>query len=159
MKLIVTKEMNTAVTHRIRITRCTLENSIYGLIAHSSMMLKQLVDNGNSSEEVLEKMHVGWVAYVQAFQEYQQECNPPPPLPPPRQPTQGPALAHVSDSPNTTATETIKCDICYDQLHNQATAVLNPCGHMFHNLCVEQWLQRRQICPYCRQGVDSIDHN
>ena len=27
------------------------------------------------------------------------------------------------------------------------------CGHQFHTTCINEWLQQRDNCPLCRQGV------
>jgi len=41
------------------------------------------------------------------------------------------------------------CPICLDSLSVNDTKRL-PCNHKFHALCVDTWLQRKNICPLCR---------
>ena len=85
--------MNT-VTDRIRLQKCTMENTLYGLVAHTTMMIQQLMGDGNISDDVLDRMNIGWEVYVQAYHEYSRERNPPPPpLPPPRRRPREPAGA------------------------------------------------------------------
>lgn len=43
---------------------------------------------------------------------------------------------------------TISCPICAEDL--QEDIVTTKCGHIFHDLCVSQWLQSNRICPTCR---------
>jgi hypothetical protein len=42
-----------------------------------------------------------------------------------------------------------ECPICLDNLNINETKIL-PCKHKFHKLCVNTWLQRKNICPLCR---------
>jgi hypothetical protein len=43
------------------------------------------------------------------------------------------------------------CIICQERFCQQTTVVRIPaCGHVFHEPCALQWLQRHSTCPYCR---------
>ena len=151
------------MTDHIRTRRCALENSLYGLIAHASIMLKQLLDTDTSGEDVSDRMNVGWSAFKQAVRDYHQVLHVPPAPPPlpPRRPTQEAAVApdtlQVYRAGSPVASE--RCEVCFAQLNSQATAGLNPCGHTFHTTCIELWMQRQENCPYCRQAVRSITYN
>uniref|UniRef100_A0A182R959 RING-type domain-containing protein n=1 Tax=Anopheles funestus TaxID=62324 RepID=A0A182R959_ANOFN len=43
------------------------------------------------------------------------------------------------------------CPICSDLFVPCADVKITPCGHMFHNLCLSQWLERSETCPQCRE--------
>jgi len=42
-----------------------------------------------------------------------------------------------------------ECPICLDSLSVNNIKIL-PCNHKFHTLCVNTWLQKKNICPLCR---------
>ncbi|XP_049290416.1 E3 ubiquitin-protein ligase TRAIP [Anopheles funestus] len=42
------------------------------------------------------------------------------------------------------------CPICSDLFVPSAEVNITPCGHMFHNPCLLQWLERSKTCPQCR---------
>uniref|UniRef100_A0A182ST30 RING-type domain-containing protein n=1 Tax=Anopheles maculatus TaxID=74869 RepID=A0A182ST30_9DIPT len=42
------------------------------------------------------------------------------------------------------------CPICSDIFVPSAEVNITPCGHMFHHLCLLQWLERSKTCPQCR---------
>ena len=44
------------------------------------------------------------------------------------------------------------CCICLDDdLENTKTLL---CGHMFHQKCIEEWLQKEESCPLCREEFE-----
>ena len=46
-----------------------------------------------------------------------------------------------------------KCVICqYDFCEGELVCTL-PCKHKFHTQCVEQWLQVRNECPFCKHEI------
>ncbi|XP_017877816.1 E3 ubiquitin-protein ligase AMFR-like [Ceratina calcarata] len=46
----------------------------------------------------------------------------------------------LSENPNT-------CAICWEKME---TARKLPCGHLFHNSCLQSWLEQDTSCPTCR---------
>ena len=48
----------------------------------------------------------------------------------------------------------IYCSICHEQINfcDEEISVLN-CGHLFHQSCLQQWLDIRLTCPKCRTQV------
>lgn len=43
------------------------------------------------------------------------------------------------------------CAICLDAWANgQEVSEFQPCGHMFHQLCITRWMEHRDTCPVCR---------
>ena len=42
-----------------------------------------------------------------------------------------------------------ECPICLDNLDINETKIL-PCNHIFHTLCIDTWLKRKNMCPLCR---------
>lgn len=48
------------------------------------------------------------------------------------------------------------CSICGDIFTGTDAEVLHstPCGHIFHYLCLVEWLERSKTCPHCRAKVD-----
>jgi hypothetical protein len=46
-----------------------------------------------------------------------------------------------------------KCLICQCEYEEGETLRCLPCGHCFHLECVDQWLQDKDCCAYCRQPI------
>ena len=46
------------------------------------------------------------------------------------------------------------CYICQESLNlcDEETSVLN-CGHLFHKICLQQWLTTNSTCPDCKSVV------
>merc|ERR1712087_355042 len=53
-----------------------------------------------------------------------------------------------------------KCSICCTKfkLHGDAT-MLAPCKHIFHDLCILQWLKQNNTCPLCRKELMTVDYD
>ncbi|XP_052862115.1 E3 ubiquitin-protein ligase AMFR-like [Anopheles cruzii] len=47
------------------------------------------------------------------------------------------------------------CAICWEKME---TARKLPCGHLFHNSCLQSWLEQDTSCPTCRLGL-SVHQN
>lgn len=47
----------------------------------------------------------------------------------------------------------VKCLVCQFAYEQEETLKRLPCGHVFHSVCVAQWLKDNDICPYCRQTI------
>ncbi|KAF7043845.1 hypothetical protein CFC21_053155 [Triticum aestivum] len=48
----------------------------------------------------------------------------------------------------------VDCSICLEGCHGASGGLIQlRCKHIFHSACLEQWLQSRADCPYCRAGV------
>ncbi|CAD8076082.1 unnamed protein product [Paramecium sonneborni] len=48
-----------------------------------------------------------------------------------------------------------ECVVCLEQMKKPSTKQLkicsvSPCFHIFHTLCLEEWLLRQKNCPFCR---------
>ena len=48
------------------------------------------------------------------------------------------------------AVQSIECSICFEPLFSLPT-VSTQCGHMFHDTCIREWLQKNTLCPRCRR--------
>ncbi|KAI0208487.1 hypothetical protein LSAT2_006833 [Lamellibrachia satsuma] len=44
------------------------------------------------------------------------------------------------------------CIICHDELETGPVFKLG-CSHRFHKKCIDQWLQRHNTCPTCRELI------
>ncbi|CAM0911437.1 unnamed protein product [Alopecurus aequalis] len=49
------------------------------------------------------------------------------------------------------------CAICKDDLPLAAAARRLPCGHLYHSVCIVQWLEMHNSCPVCRSCLPSTD--
>lgn len=47
-----------------------------------------------------------------------------------------------------------ECPICLEELNSNNSKVL-VCKHSFHKLCIDTWLERKNICPLCRFPLDT----
>ena len=59
--------------------------------------------------------------------------------------------------------ETEKCSICLENVgfrENEENVKLSslPCEHVFHHLCIVNWLQTSHTCPLCRYPM-LVSHN
>ena len=45
------------------------------------------------------------------------------------------------------------CIICFDDYSNGEEIKLLPCGHFYHNKCINSWLKISQTCPLCRRNI------
>jgi len=34
--------------------------------------------------------------------------------------------------------------------------IKTPCGHIFHEKCLDKWLKTKTQCPYCRESVKEM---
>jgi len=48
------------------------------------------------------------------------------------------------------ANESNECSICIDELEVGQEAMRIPCGHLYHEECVKDWLKKSNECPVCR---------
>lgn len=48
------------------------------------------------------------------------------------------------------ANESNECSICLDELVIGQPALRIPCGHLYHEDCVKDWLRKSNECPVCR---------
>jgi Ring finger domain len=44
------------------------------------------------------------------------------------------------------------CPICLEKLFEEKEMMVKemPCGHKYHAICLEKWLQMNSTCPFCR---------
>jgi len=45
-----------------------------------------------------------------------------------------------------------ECSICCDKLYTEKTKKLE-CKHIFHKKCLDEWLERDNRCPLCRNDI------
>ena len=46
-----------------------------------------------------------------------------------------------------------ECPICLDTMNNIQNITTLKCNHIYHTICLNLWLDRKQICPLCRKNV------
>lgn len=44
-----------------------------------------------------------------------------------------------------------QCSICLASVQLHEVLRLLTCGHYFHKLCIDQWLEKHNNCPQCRR--------
>ncbi|XP_057334372.1 myb-like protein I [Microplitis mediator] len=47
------------------------------------------------------------------------------------------------------------CVICWVRLQSNHNIIATDCGHIFHNKCLNDWIERSQTCPECRKDINS----
>ncbi|XP_075747877.1 E3 ubiquitin-protein ligase ARK2C-like [Rhipicephalus microplus] len=47
-----------------------------------------------------------------------------------------------------------KCTICLSELEDNEEVRRLPCMHLFHIVCVDQWLTTNKRCPICRVDIE-----
>lgn len=53
--------------------------------------------------------------------------------------------------------ESHECSICLDSLVLGEQAIRIPCGHLYHEDCVYDWLKKSNECPVCRYELPTDD--
>lgn len=46
-----------------------------------------------------------------------------------------------------------KCPICLENFKLEEKAVLLPCNHSYHEICLRSWFKQQNHCPFCRQEI------
>jgi len=41
--------------------------------------------------------------------------------------------------------------------YDRKSIMRTPCNHLFHNRCLEKWLEVKNECPYCRREIPIIE--
>lgn len=51
-----------------------------------------------------------------------------------------------------------ECAICLTELEkgDKCRILPEPCGHLFHLACIDQWFQQSQSCPLCKRSIRNI---
>lgn len=58
----------------------------------------------------------------------------------------------IRDLP-TAVVKSLTCTVCLET-DSDVEAVRLPCGHDFHQECIEPWLLTNKVCPMCRHPVE-----
>ncbi|XP_061170649.1 RING finger protein 145-like [Saccostrea echinata] len=45
------------------------------------------------------------------------------------------------------------CPICYQSM---SSAMVTPCGHFYHNMCLKKWLYIKNTCPLCNRTLIAL---
>lgn len=53
--------------------------------------------------------------------------------------------------------ENKECTICLEDLEEGQPAVRIPCGHLYHEHCIKDWLRTSNECPACRYELHTDD--
>jgi len=68
--------------------------------------------------------------------------------------------AAAAFSEETDSSTRAECPICFDTIEPGDVVSWSPqpdCGHVFHHMCLKEWLVRNENCPFCRQTCLPID--
>lgn len=49
---------------------------------------------------------------------------------------------------------TEQCVICLENMNNNTTLLTLECSHIYHKECIDDWLNKSQTCPMCREKVE-----
>lgn len=52
----------------------------------------------------------------------------------------------------------VKCLVCQFEYQEKESVRILPCGHYFHQECIDQWLLAKDFCPYCRQSITNNEN-
>ena len=51
---------------------------------------------------------------------------------------------------------TRECSVCLSQYNKNDLILILPCQHIYHKVCVIEWLKRNSTCPLCKQFVAPV---
>ncbi|GMH71584.1 hypothetical protein TL16_g05694 [Triparma laevis f. inornata] len=71
---------------------------------------------------------------------------------PPRPPPLPPSRAHHTQA-QANLDEQNTCSICICEYEPSDTCVQLPCGHIYHDECLEQWIENHHKCPLCNMDL------
>ena len=57
------------------------------------------------------------------------------------------------------ALEYPSCSVCLTEIAKNEPTLLIPCGHMFHDGCINKWLEMHNTCPVCRYELPTDDQD
>lgn len=63
------------------------------------------------------------------------------------------ATANYGSDPERRVVVNDSCAICLDDFTNVDRLKVLPCRHGFHTPCIDQWLERSDLCPICKHSV------
>ncbi len=46
-----------------------------------------------------------------------------------------------------------ECSICFESIENNSEIKTLPCAHIYHDYCINKWLEQKSNCPICRTNV------
>jgi len=53
--------------------------------------------------------------------------------------------------------DSFECPICYAEVETSVARssghMITPCDHVFHETCLERWMEQKLECPVCRNGL------
>jgi hypothetical protein len=49
--------------------------------------------------------------------------------------------------------ENYQCIICMEEYEKNENVKLLPCGHIFHDNCIKEWLMKQKSCPFCKSEI------
>lgn len=71
------------------------------------------------------------------------------------------SISHLLDrSSGEDGTPEIECVICYNPIEDPAHSgnyMVTPCDHVFHEGCLQQWLEVKLECPVCRTALPIVE--
>ncbi|KAL5280234.1 hypothetical protein ACFFRR_004291 [Megaselia abdita] len=47
----------------------------------------------------------------------------------------------------------MECSLCHDDIIRTGYAVAIPCGHVFHGICINKWMETNSVCSVCGIGI------
>eukprot|EP00762_Andalucia_godoyi_P003399 ANDGO_06621.mRNA.1 E3 ubiquitin-protein ligase RING1 len=50
-----------------------------------------------------------------------------------------------------------ECSVCYDEFKGNDGLRMLKCGHVFHDVCLRDWMLQSYVCPLCRDDQRSAD--
>ncbi|KAM0671957.1 hypothetical protein CWI42_041050 [Ordospora colligata] len=57
---------------------------------------------------------------------------------------------------NDLSDDTYHCTICFDNYVPGTKLKLLPCGHHFHQECIDEWLDLKDTCPLCKKNINLL---
>lgn len=51
------------------------------------------------------------------------------------------------------------CAVCLSEFARGNMLRALPCGHRFHQRCIDKWLRRNKVCPLCLRDIDAPSDN
>lgn len=71
---------------------------------------------------------------------------------------EGPVRGRTATAHDASSCVDSRCAVCLEGYSWTNNVSKLPCGHVFHSMCVFNWLSTRVTCPVCRRRLDLVEN-
>jgi hypothetical protein len=100
--------------------------------ANIMLIIQQIIDNGQLDQVMNESMNADDIAKI---------------------PTDTKFLNQIIEQMLSNSQLKKDCSICFNNFQKELKGCVLPCGHIYHESCIKEWLKIDHVCPTCRHEL------